>query len=246
MQNIEILRVTGVLGIHSEFVLNNMADERSGNFKLQDLFFRSAKNFPDRTAICFSGDAIESITYRHLSEKVKNLGTVFSEIFSQNEVIAIYSRINLNLPALLLAVMDASAAFFPISTEIQPHKVLERIKHHSVRYILVDNALLQDILNIGERDDTSVRMEVNNCDVLHRERFSLAKVLEKNEPCVIDWSKDLAYVMQTSGTTGNPKAVFVPHSCIVPNIVHLRYSKLFDGFWYCFPSMKGKIKGLTT
>lgn len=34
--------------------------------------------------------------------------------------------------------------------------------------------------------------------------------------------RDLAYVLHTSGTTGRPKIVRVPHKCILPNIVHLR------------------------
>lgn len=33
---------------------------------------------------------------------------------------------------------------------------------------------------------------------------------------------DLAYVLHTSGTTGFPKTVRVPHRCILPNILHLR------------------------
>lgn len=33
---------------------------------------------------------------------------------------------------------------------------------------------------------------------------------------------DLAYVLHTSGTTGPPKIVRVPHKCILPNIIHLR------------------------
>lgn len=32
----------------------------------------------------------------------------------------------------------------------------------------------------------------------------------------------LAYALHTSGTTGLPKTVRVPHHCIVPNILHLR------------------------
>ena len=32
----------------------------------------------------------------------------------------------------------------------------------------------------------------------------------------------IAYVLNTSGTTGRPKTVHVPHCCIVPNIVDLR------------------------
>lgn len=32
----------------------------------------------------------------------------------------------------------------------------------------------------------------------------------------------LAYILHTSGTTGLPKVVRVPHKCIVPNIHHLQ------------------------
>lgn len=37
-----------------------------------------------------------------------------------------------------------------------------------------------------------------------------------------DGHRDLAYVLHTSGTTGLPKIVKVPHKCILPNILHLR------------------------
>lgn len=38
----------------------------------------------------------------------------------------------------------------------------------------------------------------------------------------VDGHRDLAYVLHTSGTTGLPKIVRVPHKCILPNILHLR------------------------
>ena len=42
------------------------------------------------------------------------------------------------------------------------------------------------------------------------------------------YKNSLAYVITTSGTTGQPKIVRVPHSCILPNITHIRYaSSLF-------------------
>ena len=45
----------------------------------------------------------------------------------------------------------------------------------------------------------------------------------ENVTTVADRSADqLAYVITTSGTTGLPKIVCVPHRCIVPNITHLR------------------------
>ena len=203
-----------------------MADARSKITEseinsLQELFHRSAKTFPDNIAVTFSGDAVESVSYRDLSNKVKKLSTVCAKIFSQNEVVGIYSRDCLNLPALLLAVMDASAAFYPISTTIQSRKVIESINHRSLRYILVDNGVLQNIMNFGEYDS---KLEIAESKLLQEFQFTLLKVASRNQPCVVNWSKDVAYVLQTSGTTGDPKAVFVPHSCIVPNILHLRWA----------------------
>lgn len=44
-----------------------------------------------------------------------------------------------------------------------------------------------------------------------------------DDPGKQDQVEELAYVLHTSGTTGLPKIVKVPHKCIVPNIVHLRW-----------------------
>lgn len=50
----------------------------------------------------------------------------------------------------------------------------------------------------------------------------------------------LAYVITTSGTTGTPKIVRVPHQCIVPNLRHLRWLlptqlEYWDGSSYSVP-----------
>lgn len=44
--------------------------------------------------------------------------------------------------------------------------------------------------------------------------------------------KDLAYVLHTSGTTGPPKTVRVPHKCILPNILHLRSVRILLLCWF--------------
>ena len=45
------------------------------------------------------------------------------------------------------------------------------------------------------------------------------------------YKNSLAYVITTSGTTGQPKIVRVPHSCILPNITHIRYMHFFTFFF---------------
>jgi long-subunit acyl-CoA synthetase (AMP-forming) len=49
------------------------------------------------------------------------------------------------------------------------------------------------------------------------ERYSQTEIATSTE------QKKIAYACQTSGTTGIPKIVQVPHASIVPNITYLRY-----------------------
>jgi len=49
------------------------------------------------------------------------------------------------------------------------------------------------------------------------------KPLSKSAPSSSGFAANqLAYVITTSGSTGVPKIVRVPHQCIVPNVKHLR------------------------
>lgn len=58
---------------------------------------------------------------------------------------------------------------------------------------------------------------VNSGFILLRWQDELREGKENSE------DQGIAYVMQTSGTTGEAKAIRVPHMCIVPNITDLRY-----------------------
>ena len=52
----------------------------------------------------------------------------------------------------------------------------------------------------------------------------------------------LAYVITTSGTTGQPKIVRVPHSCILPNITHIRFIRFFTFFFLKKAIFERKIR----
>uniref|UniRef100_A0ABM5GI35 Beta-alanine-activating enzyme isoform X1 n=2 Tax=Pogona vitticeps TaxID=103695 RepID=A0ABM5GI35_9SAUR len=56
------------------------------------------------------------------------------------------------------------------------------------------------------------------------ESHALDQHLSKSSEELLDIRQkhSIAYILHTSGTTGLPKIVKVPHKCIVPNIVHLR------------------------
>ena len=67
----------------------------------------------------------------------------------------------------------------------------------------------------------STSNDVSGCTIKNdaRSAESLYTGVKWNFPILSPLS--LAYIMHTSGTTGRPKPVRVPHCCIVPNIVDL-------------------------
>ena len=162
------------------------------------------------------------------------------KIFVKNEVVGVYSNPNLQLPAVLLAVLDSSAAFYPLATSLDAEKAVENLERYSVRYLLVESCFVQNIMrlnavSVADKSLGTPRLMLLKpkyqelCDLLGKLQFSLFRIT-RSDKCVIEWDENLAYVMQTSGTTGEPKAVFVPHSCIVPNVIHLRFVILFTKF----------------
>ncbi|XP_015281810.1 PREDICTED: acyl-CoA synthetase family member 4 isoform X2 [Gekko japonicus] len=79
----------------------------------------------------------------------------------------------------------------------------------------IDVNLLMD-----HENDKNERPAVTNC----WEENILGQTETKQSKELLDARKkySLAYVLHTSGTTGIPKIVRVPHRCIIPNILHLR------------------------
>lgn len=79
-------------------------------------------------------------------------------------------------------------------------------------------------------------LSLETCATLSSQRLTLIKIQSEqdsnvqmsDQPSSSSMTKDiqqrepLAYVLHTSGTTGRPKIVKVPHRCIMPNITHLR------------------------
>ena len=83
-------------------------------------------------------------------------------------------------------------------------------------------------INTGGDDDVSdCTINSQQINFEHAENLCISHSNSSSDGNLSEWNlptlppTSLAYVMHTSGTTGRPKAVRVPHCCIVPNIVDL-------------------------
>lgn len=192
------------------------------------MFEETSRRFPDKIAATFnSGIAKEHTTYRELDAHASKVAEFLDILCEGQEIIAIYSKQSIGLVACILGVLRCESCFAPVDLNWPPDMICKFLLKLNVSLVLVDKDLFESFQKCSLQWKTRVpresRVELITNQVLDSNGFILARKLfefkgdiENKEPL------DLAYIMQTSGTTGEAKAVKVPHRCIVPNITDLR------------------------
>ncbi|KAL7981791.1 hypothetical protein Chor_000848 [Crotalus horridus] len=165
---------------------------------------------------------------------------------TENLEIGLYCYPGINLPSWILGLLQVPAAYSPIDPDALPSLYVSFMKQCDFQYVLVEedkvdkftityghlysqNSLqMQRIGLVLFQRHNSVQLTKHvNADSEGSMVRSICKVQQheaKPPKDMLDIREkhSLAYVLHTSGTTGLPKIVRVPHKCIVPNILHLR------------------------
>ncbi|KAM4811985.1 beta-alanine-activating enzyme isoform X3 [Urocitellus parryii] len=167
--------------------------------------------------------------------------------------IGLYCQPGINLPSWILGILQVPAAYAPIDPDSPPSLSTHFMKKCNLKYILVEKKQINkftslhetllnyDTVTVEHKDLVLFRLHWENADInlkLNDRKEKCAKEKRKNsmrsennsieekEHMDVRLKHCLAYVLHTSGTTGTPKIVRVPHACILPNIQH--FQVLFD------------------
>ncbi|XP_059778929.1 beta-alanine-activating enzyme isoform X3 [Balaenoptera ricei] len=166
--------------------------------------------------------------------------------------IGLYCHPGINLPSWILGILQVPAAYAPIDPDSPPALSIHFMKKCNLKYILVEKQQINkfkssyetllnyDMFTVEHNDLVLFRLHWKNVEVslmlnnsIRRETYEKEKMTESmnsensseekaEEHMDVRLKHCLAYVLHTSGTTGIPKIVRVPHACIVPNIQHFR------------------------
>lgn len=171
--------------------------ERAGASGLHQLVEAEAASTPEAIAAEYAG---EELTYVALDDRAGRLATRLREAGAgPGERVAVVLRRSLELPVALLAALKSGAAYVPIDAAQPPRRVAALLDaarpcavvcHEPTRHLAEAARAGVAVLDAAE---TSA----------HPASTSAAA------------GEDLAYVMFTSGTTGAPKGVMVPHRALV-------------------------------
>ncbi|WP_125152628.1 non-ribosomal peptide synthetase [Clostridium rectalis] len=173
-----------------------------------DLFDEVVLKRPNDVALSYKK---ERITYADLNKKASNIASKLIEIgVNKGDIVGISAVKRYETLIGLLAILKAGAAYLPLD----PKEPLERLEYMVSNSDMVAFLTYKDLEISSINEDISVNKiyldSVQNNDFLNN-------VTIQSEP------DSLAYVMYTSGTTGNPKGAMITHNNIVRLVKNTNY-----------------------
>ncbi|MCB5909712.1 amino acid adenylation domain-containing protein [Streptomyces sp. SF28] len=168
---------------------------------VHELFARQASRQPDRAAVAFEGT---ELSYAELDAKANQLARhlMVSGVTRGDKVVVSIGR-SPELLVALLGVLKAGAAFVPVDIGYPPARVDFVLRHAAPKMVLATKAVLN---RLGELELPVLAMDGHPTELAGRPRTPV------DVPVSGD---DTAYLLYTSGTTGQPQGVVVPHRCLV-------------------------------
>jgi amino acid adenylation domain-containing protein/FkbM family methyltransferase len=182
---------------------NNTGSSRRGReLCLHQMFERQAAQTPDRVALVFEE---RSLTYGELEHRANQLARHLTAVgVGPDVLVGLYVERSLDMVVGLLGILKAGGAYVPLAPSFPPDRLAYMMADSGMRVLVTHRGL-----------DKTLRGLPATVIHLERVRDALAKHGAEAPAPSLSNPEHLAYVLYTSGSTGMPKGVAIPHSAIV-------------------------------
>jgi mycobactin phenyloxazoline synthetase len=171
---------------------------------LHDGFFRNAAATPDAPAVFASAG---TLSYAQLDDKVRSISAALqSRGVGRGDIVAVMGPKHADQISALLSILAVGAAYLPIGVDQPAERVARILDTGGVEFALVCGA--------GPLDVPLPSLTVADAEVIGDPAHF--------EPAVVS-PQQLAYVLFTSGSTGEPKGVELTHDAVM-NTLEFLYS----------------------
>ncbi|RNL78040.1 non-ribosomal peptide synthetase [Halostreptopolyspora alba] len=163
-----------------------------------------AARTPDEVAVVAEG---ESLTYREVNARADRLACELADHgVGRESVVAVSQPRSADLVVALLAVLKAGGAYLPVDPTYPGHRVQAIFEEARPRLLLTDSSAV------------AILPEHDAPDILIDELDLSGDGPGPERPF---HAQQLAYVMYTSGSTGEPKGVAITHANVVNGVLQL-------------------------
>ncbi|HEX2749082.1 MAG TPA: amino acid adenylation domain-containing protein, partial [Verrucomicrobiales bacterium] len=177
-------------------------------------FEQIAAQFPDRIAVCGSG---ESMTYQELNCRANRLAHRLREMGVQRESLTgLCLERTPGMTVAVLAILKAGGAYLPVDPGCPADRLAFMLTDAEAPVLITTQSLLAKLP--GHRAKVLLLEELEDGSLDH---------LPDTNPVSVNTSEDAAYVIYTSGSTGKPKGCIVTHH----NVTRLMHG---TEHWYGF------------
>ncbi|HHW67015.1 MAG TPA: amino acid adenylation domain-containing protein [Epulopiscium sp.] len=177
---------------------NNTNKKYDNNKAIYEIFEDQVKENPYNIAIKYNDI---QINYKELNSKVNKLARfLIKKGVNIGDYIALISERSIDMIVGAMAILKAGGAYVPISKNLPKTRIDYILRDSNVSIILMQSNLLKDDYS----DYEVILLDKDNFD-------------DENDKDIgkISGPHDLAYILYTSGTTGNPKGVLIEHRSVV-------------------------------
>jgi len=184
---------------------------------LTKIFEKSAERFPDKTALFFSD---KKISYKELYEITCRFGQGLKNLgIKKKDKVAVFLHNTPEFIASYFAIIDIGAICVPVNNMLKEEELGFILKDSGAKLIISSVAYL-DIINSAKAKSPDLKYTII-IDGLAPDTFNFYEIVERSIIKKEDHQAnpdDVASILYTSGTTGNPKGAMLTHKNFLSNI----------------------------
>lgn len=197
IKNLDILSEVEKKKLNVDF---NSTTSECPSLLVHELYEKQVKENPESYALVYKNN---KITYKELNEKADKLASILiTKGLKPDEFVVLLADRSFEYVISVFGVLKAGGAYVPVDPDYPLSRKEYIIKDSKAKYIIAGAGIIKSngsILNTFERD------RIINIDELERYKYLLQKNKIHARP------NNLAYMIYTSGTSGQPKGVMIEH-----------------------------------